>query len=375
MQRNKKQPKQNKGRTIILDACALKSQEAMKIIDEAEKVIVLIGTIKELDKHKSMVGEEEKRNICYIARKIREDTKSKKYVCTAKYNKYRYNDDNIIEYCIWNEGTIILTCDNLLCAKAKAHGITYIFPKIEERPHNIQSSAVNDSSWCNIKGVNYRNEKLTILSQTLSDPGFKILIIRNGKLATINVDRNMILKIGDTVIRVRENCREVSISIYVIKQIKASKYAEHIEDKTLKYPITNSIRNVELPVEVKKEICSLVNGEAYEEETKQEEIYLLNGRIYERDRTYKSYIEVERNGSLVKKQNYAEGDLIYYIKVNKKRKSLTMNVYKVSKMFNMYNVQKVETCNMKSINEIYRLNCSEELKDKIRDFYVRNIKY
>lgn len=377
MQRNRQQSKENKGRTIILDACALKSQEAMKIIEEAEKVIVLTGTIAELDKHKNRGSEEEKKNIRTISRKIREDTKSKKYVCIAKYNKYRYNDDNIIDYCIWNEGAIILTCDNLLCAKAKAHGIEYIFPKVEERPraHNSQNVVVNDCGWCNVKGVNYRNEKLTILSQTLSDPSFKILIIRNGKLTTINVDRNMVLRIGDTVIRVRENCRDVNISMYEIKQIKPSKYAEHIGDKVLKYPITSSIRNVSLPVEVKKEICSLVNAEAYEEETKQEEIYLSNGRIYENTRAYKSYIGVERNGSLIKNQNYEEGDLIYYIKVNKKRKSLAINIYKVSKMFNMHNVQKVETCTIKSINEIYRLNCSEELKDKIRDFYVRNIKY
>lgn len=375
MQRNMQQSKPNKGRTIILDACALKSQEAMQIIDEAQKVIVLIGTITELDKHKNSGNEEEKKNIRYISRKIREDTKSEKYECIAKYNKYRYNDDNIIDYCIWNEGTIILTCDNLLCAKAKAHGITYIFPKIEEKPHNTQSKVVNDSTWCNVKGVNYKNDKLVILSQTLSDPNFKILVIRNGKLTTINVDRNMVLKIGDTVIRVKENCKDVSILKYVIRQIAPSKYAEHIGNIVLKYPIANSIRKVNLPEEVKKEICSVVKGEAYEEEANQEEIYISNGKIYERKRNCKSYIVVERKGSIVKKENYMEGDLIYYIKVNKKRKSLTIKAYKISEMFNMYNVQKVETFSINSINEIYRLNCSEELKDKIRDFYVRNIKY
>ena len=79
MQRNRQQLKQNRGRTIILDACAFKSQEAMKIIKEAEKVIVLLGTIVELDKHKNSVGEQEKRNICYISRKIREDTESEKF--------------------------------------------------------------------------------------------------------------------------------------------------------------------------------------------------------------------------------------------------------------------------------------------------------
>lgn len=375
MQRNRQQLKQNRGRTIILDACALKSQEAMKIIKEAEKVIVLLGTIVELDKHKNSVGEQEKRNICYISRKIREDTESEKYECVVKYNKYRYNDDNIIDYCIWNEGTIILTCDNLLCAKAKAHGITYIFPKIEERPYNRKNSKVNDSCWCNVKGVNYRNERLTILNQTLSDPSFKILIIRNGKLTTINVDRNMILKIGDTVIRVRENLKDVKISMYVIKQIKPSKYAEHIGDTVLKYPIANSIRKVDLPAELKKEICRLVNEEAYEEETKQEEIYLTNGNIYVRKGIYNTYIEVERNGTLIKKENYKEGDFIYYVKVNKKSRTITLQVYKVSKTFNKYNIENIDDCNIKSINEIYRINCSEELKDKIRDFYLRNIKY
>ncbi len=374
MKRKEHQSKENKGRRIILDVCALKSQEAMQIIEEAEKVIVLIGTITELDKHKDIGGEEGK-NIRYIARKIREDTKSKKYVCIAKYNKYKYNDDNIIDYCIWHEGTIILTCDNLLCAKAKAHGITYIFPKVEEKPHNIKSSTINDYSWCNVKGVTYKNEKLTILSQTLSDPGFKILIIRNGQLTTINVNHNLILKIGDIIIRIRENCKDVKLLTYEIKQIAHSNYAEYIGDTVLKYPISDSIKKLNLPTEVKKEICLLVNDEAYEEETKQEAIYLLDGKIYERQPNYKTYIAIERNGSLVKEQNYTQGDLIYYIKVNKRRKSLTMNLYKVSKVIYMYNLQKVDGCSIESINEIYQLNCSEELKDKIRDFYVRNIKY
>lgn len=372
MQRNMQQSKPNKGRTIILDACALKSQEAMQIIDEAQKVIVLMGTIEELDKHKNRVDEKEKRNIRYIAKKIREDVKSEKYVCIANYNKYRYNDDNIIDYCMLHSETIILTCDNLLCGKAKGYKIPYIFPKIE-KDSNV--STIDDSDLCNIKGVNYRNEWLAILRDTLIDPYFNVIVIRNGKMMSININRNLTLKISDIVIRIWENSVGVDISIYEIKKIKSSRYAENIEKIKLKYPIAKSIKKADLPEKVKKEICLLVNCEEYKEESNKEEIYLENGNIYLSKAPYNSYIGVERNKNFIKNQKCKEGDIIYLVKFNKKRGNLTMHEYRVKERFNIQSVQKTDSRILKGTNAIYSLNCSDQLKDDIFNFYAKYIKY
>ena len=69
-------------KAIVLDVSALKSKRAMEIIEEATKVILLTGTIKELDKYKN-ARESFGGNIRTVSRKSREDEKSKKYVCVA----------------------------------------------------------------------------------------------------------------------------------------------------------------------------------------------------------------------------------------------------------------------------------------------------
>lgn len=362
-------------RTIILDACALKSQEAISIIKDAKKVIVLTRTIRELDNHKNVGGIEEK-NIRLICRKIREDTESKKYVCTSKYDKYKYNDDNIIDYCKWHNDTIILTCDNNLCNMAKAYGINYIFPRIEENRNNKENgSAKKDYYGCNIKGVKYINGKLTLLRNALIDPNFKVILIRDGHLVKFSLNRNMTLDIGDIILRVKEKNESVDIVKYIIREIKSSAYAEYIENISLEEPVTNSIKKADLPIEVKNEVCLWVKGEPYEEKPKidKEEIYLSKGDIFVRQGSYKTYIGVERNGTLIRRKNYTKGDYIYLAKANKK--SLTLYVYRVVEKFNEYDVEKIDMYPLQSINAIYQLECSEELKDKIRNFYIHNIRF
>ncbi len=364
----------NMGRTIILDACALKSQEAIEIIENAEKVIVLTGTIRELDKNKDN-EEQYGINVRYIGKKIRQDTKSKKYICISKYENYRYNDDNIIDYCIWHNEVTILTCDNYLCAKAKAHGIPYIFPKISKqcKINKKSEEGKNRKSSCNVKGVTYKNDKLLILRQNLLDPNFKIIIIRYGKVIKFSIERNIELNIGDTIIRVKEGNETVNLAVFEIASIECKDYAQHIEAISLRKPIIESLKKANLPVEVKRQICFLLDAGDYEEgEQDQEELYIKNRRIYSNKQLGKSYICLERNGDFIRRQDCMEGDIVYLVKKNKK--SVTLYVYRIVKKLNMYSVEKIDTYSIKTVNEIYCINSSEKIKDKIREFYIRNIR-
>lgn len=131
-----------KDRTIILDTSALNWPRSMEVIDEAEKVIILTGTIMEIDNLKTaggMFG----NNLRAIARKCREDQKSEKFICVADYEKHSYQDKNIIEYCKKNKKTTILTSDNNLCNLAKAYKIEYIFIQAEEKPEQVKEDVLD----------------------------------------------------------------------------------------------------------------------------------------------------------------------------------------------------------------------------------------
>lgn len=118
-------------RTIILDTSALNSYKAMEIIEEeGTKVIILTGTILEMDNYKHYKGTFG-NNLRTIARKCREDEKSEKFICVADYDEYSYQDRNIIEYCRKNKEVVILTSDNNLCNLAKAYNIPYMFIEAE----------------------------------------------------------------------------------------------------------------------------------------------------------------------------------------------------------------------------------------------------
>ncbi|MCI8345686.1 MAG: hypothetical protein HFJ42_07050 [Clostridia bacterium] len=368
------QLQQKKERTIILDACALEAQKAMEIIENAERVIVLTSTIRELDKNKRE-DNQYGRNIRYIGKKIRQDPESKKYVCISGYEKYRYNDDNIIDYCIWHNETTILTCDNYLCAKAKANGIKYIFPELSKKCKTNKKSEQGESkhSSCNVKGVTYKNGKLLILRQSLIDPNFNIIIIRNGRIIKFNLERNVQLNIGDTIIRVKNN-ENVNLSVFEITGMQSKNYAQHIEEMSLQKPIKESLKKVNLPLELKEQINFLLSDEDYKNNDKGQ-VYIQNKRIYPNKGMRNTYICLERNETFIKKQECKEGDLVYVASTNKKRKAITLNIYKVIKVLNMYNIEKIHTYNIKSINEIYLINCSDKIKEKMREYYIHNVRY
>lgn len=133
-----------KNRTVILDTSALNSYKAMEIIEEeGTKVILLTGTILEMDNYKHYKGTFG-NNLRTIARKCREDEKSEKFVCISDYEEHSYQDKNIIEYCRKNKEVEILTSDNNLCNLAKAYGIKYLF--IEAEAENDDEADVVDST-------------------------------------------------------------------------------------------------------------------------------------------------------------------------------------------------------------------------------------
>lgn len=150
---------------IILDASALKTHKAMEIIEQASKVILLLGTIKELDKEQKDSTDLYIKNKCYVLRKSREDVEGQKYLCILGYEKYSYVDDNIIEYCKYHKNTTILTCDNGLCNKAKAFHISYIVPYdkpiAESQPVKKQKENFHTENSCVAK-QSIQKEKDTI---------------------------------------------------------------------------------------------------------------------------------------------------------------------------------------------------------------------
>lgn len=134
-----KETKKDNRLTIILDTSALNSAKSMEVIEAAAKVVILTGTIDEIDNLKT-AGGIFGNNLRAVARKSREDAESKKFVCVPGYEKYKYQDKNIVDFCKRrkNKKTTILTADNNLCNLAKAYHIEYIFMQPEDRTEQVK---------------------------------------------------------------------------------------------------------------------------------------------------------------------------------------------------------------------------------------------
>lgn len=390
-----KKKQETEERIYILDTCALHSSEAMKIIEEASKVIILTGTIRELDNHKYDGGSFGK-NVKAIGKKSRLDEKSEKYICINGYEKYKYQDDNIIDYCREHKNVTIITCDNYLCNMAKAYGIRYIFPKRNDEKvqvNNEQKSAKNvqkentatevrKKKYANtsIKDVKYKNEALySVKSQS---PNSNV-VVRNGKVIKDDFSEGIRLKIGDIIFRIIPKKENVLVMEYQIDEIKNTMYAHEVKYVTVDSITMESLdKNNNLPKEVKEKILSLFNGkEENSTEIKEtiqnaeQEIIFYNGWIRAQNNNHANYIKVERQGRLIKTQDYAEGDLLYLLKYNKKKNNLKIHVYKIVIENNQYVAEKLEEYKLCLVNEIYRLKLSEELQDEIRSFFVKHARY
>ena len=145
----------------------METKKALEILEKATKVILLTGTIREMDKYKD-AGGNLGDNIRIISRKSREDEESQKYICVTGYERNHYQDDNIIDYCKKNLNAIILTNDNNLCNMAKAYGIPYIFPQ-DEGLQNIKGIIMKDGNLYLPKGKGEKVAPIETVEETTVD--------------------------------------------------------------------------------------------------------------------------------------------------------------------------------------------------------------
>lgn len=245
-------------RTYILDTSALNSSEAMQIIEEASKIIILTGIIQELDNNKHNPNKKFSDNVCTICKKSREDQNSEKYICVAGYEKYSYQDDNIIDYCQKHKNVTILTCDNNLCNKAKAYDIPYIFPK---RDKEIKEKAQNL-----LKVEKEKDEEKAIEKSSDQEIFFEKRWIRaknnNNYVNYINVERKgKLIKTqdyaaGDLLYLSKYNKKKNNLEIHVYRIV--NKNNRYTAEKLEKYKLwlINEIYSIKLSEELQDDIRS-----------------------------------------------------------------------------------------------------------------------
>lgn len=312
-----KEQKSQKGRTLILDTCALHSDEAMQRIEEASKVIILLGTIKELDKHKNDGGKFED-NIRQVCTESRKDEKSEKYVCVVGREKYENVDDNIIDYCRKHKKVTLLTSDNNLCNKAKAYQIPYLFVEREKVGR------------ADIKGCTFETENLYISKEKNGRYHF---VLREGKI--IDFDMKLKLEKGDTVFQLVNKKDKVRIMQYEIVVIRPSNYAIASINVDIDAFEKKDLRKCLLPKEVKQQLLqmmkAIIQNEKVEVEVKTPETEVAKkevvpkvktqgikdaefkeGKLYLPKEKKRRYYFVFRNGEILDSDTKLEkGDIVF----------------------------------------------------------------
>ena len=103
---------------------------------------------------------------------------------------------------------------------------------------------------------------------------------------------------------------------------------------------------------------------------KRKEVYFSKRWIQIRYQTgYYTRIKVEREGKLIKPQDYKEGDILYVLKYHKKANFLRVNVYEIVNKGNEYVTKEINKYQIWCVNEIYCYNFSEELQNQILNLY------
>lgn len=369
-----------KEKVIVLDTSALETKKALEILEKATKVILLTGTIREMDKYKD-AGGNLGDNIRIISRKSREDEESQKYICVTGYERNHYQDDNIIDYCKKNLNAIILTNDNNLCNMAKAYGIPYIFPQ-DEGLQNIKGIIMKDGNLYIPKG---KGEKVAF-------------VVRNGEIIQESLDYGIKLQVKDIIYKVKYKGDLINISSYQIINMEHKRYAKHIISLNIKTDELDNVKDSQLPEKVKKQILLLLEGmspakkkekpEIEEENPKelrtkeekkdicQEEIVFYQNYIQiNRQKKHVTYIRVERAGMLIPVKNYQEGDVLYILDYSKKRKYWKIKEYSIEKEEDKYKAKKKSENSIWYINEIFQAGFSKELQDTLWKLYLKHSGY
>ena len=387
-----------KKRIIVLDASALEIQSSMQIIEQSYKVILLTGTIRELDNAKN------KNNIYgvnarIIAKKSREDENSQKYICVAGYEKNSYQDDNIIDYCRKNRKTVILTNDNNLCNMAKAYHIPYIFAEDEEQ--NIKEKETCKKA-NNIKGAVFLDEKLYILNNIGNRINF---VYRNNENIQNNSVSKVELQIGDIVYQAISKKDSVVVVKYKVIEISKSNYASVCCHYKINLSETEVLKDLLLPEKVKDEIMALSEQsnnkkikvpqipnnkmtlkkenkekvkESKKEQKKQLQLEILFLPNFIRVKYKKNYyitVKLEREGTLIDLKDYNSGDILYILKYDTSQICFEIEKHIIVFKDNKYESEKIEEQRIWYVNEIYKLNICEELKEEIRKLFLEYTGY
>lgn len=365
-----------KEKVIVLDTSALETKKALEILEKATKVILLTGTIREMDKYKD-AGGNLGDNIRTVSRKSREDEESKKYICVAGYERNHYQDDNIIDYCRKNKNAIILTNDNNLCNMAKAYGIPYIFPQ-DERLQNIKGIIMKDGNLYLSKG---KGEKVAF-------------VVRNGEIIQESLDYGIKLQVGDIIYKVKYKDGFIMVFSCKIKNMESSKYAQYLFSLKIESGELNKVKDNQLPRKVKEQIFILLEEREQKiKEEKREKAEVKDSRKKEEqdackevffyhnyirvvsEKHHKKYIKVERNGKLIQIKDYKEGDILYVLDYYLNNKFLKVKVYNIEKKDESYIAQKESENIIWYINEIFRSNFSKEMQEVIWKIYMKYCGY
>lgn len=228
---------EEKGTTMyVLDTCALCSNEAMKIIKEAKKVVLTNGVICEMDKYKKAKGSFG-NNVSTILKQSALDQKQEKFICVQEEIVSDYNDDNLINYCKKiKRRAILLTADNDLANKAKVHNIKYIhFESKEKNDKKVngeekvqeQETKVDSEQKDNKKAFFNRPAELKpLLSKdnngwilkARNTPYVREMVVRNNQLLAKEVEQyhseNVRLEDKDMIYKIVKSQGKITVCIF-----------------------------------------------------------------------------------------------------------------------------------------------------------------
>ena len=381
--RPEKEEKKEKEKTVIvLDTSALQSQKGMQIVDVAERVVLLTGTIRELDKYKKDEGLFG-TNIRIVSRRCREDLNQKKYICVEGYESSAYQDDNIIAYCKENRNAVILTADNNLCNLAKAYGITYIYveppeqtPQNEASKHQEERKEEKKKEYkeCKevedeeehkllekrqyIKGAFFKDESLYIHKSTWMIYNF---VYRNGEMLK---ERSHFIKLqeGDVVFQIRLETSFIKVLKYEIDSIKENGYAKYLTHINIdSYSELADNLKEKVPYEVLRKIT------------------IMRSSLKLHDSTFRVTMSdaiILRDGKPIENKNeYRQADKIYKIKRIKSSKYLLITEYEVILNDGMYELIELNEYHICYLNDIFKYRFPDALEEKIREEYLDAINY
>lgn len=398
--------KKEKERTIIVDTCALHSQETMEIIKNASKVILLTCILEEMDNHK-WDKKDLGINIRKITRESRIDKNSEKYVCVAGYEKYDYNDKNIIDYCKKHRKTIIVTSDNYVCNMAKAYKIEYIFIERDtQEKTKLKKKESQKYQRQDIKNIQYKAGKLYLKENQKNM--YKFFLYRENIVQNIDSFAQKELQKGDIIFMVHRRNEIIDIMQYEIISIIEHGYAI-CKNKVSITPLENCNTQEAFPAEVKKYILGINNKnlkkneklkEAENKSNKKQETseivsepqdtnkdqqvvnkenseihFYKNGIRVNKNKEYYIKELVVRENRLIPNKYYQQGDYLYVLKYNINKKYIEIFVYEIEFENNNYKAKKIDKQRIDYINEIYKLDFSEEIENAIWKFYISNIGY